>query len=182
MPFRRNPRTTRYVWAVAKPDSTLITAADRALAAYRTLLQAGVRYRLRVAEHFGVNWTEIQAINHLMMEPELSQTELAHRLGITSGASTALIDRLERAEMVRRAPHPGDRRRLRIELTELGVKLMDISRDGIVRAFDGKTEEQLDCLAADLEAMAASLLRESSHIGERPDEVALDKSASEEAS
>lgn len=167
---------------MAKPDSNNGNTADRALAAYRALLQAGVRYRLGVAEHFGVNWTEIQAVNHLLMEPQLSQTELAQRLGITSGASTALIDRLERARMVRRTPHPGDRRRLRIELTDLGVKLMDVSRDGLVRIFEGRTEDQLNRLATDLESMAASLLTESTLLAERLGNADPAEAVGEEAS
>jgi DNA-binding MarR family transcriptional regulator len=43
--------------------------------------------------------------------------ELGRILGMTSGAATGLIDRLERAGHVRRTPHPSDRRRQVIHVT-----------------------------------------------------------------
>jgi DNA-binding MarR family transcriptional regulator len=41
--------------------------------------------------------------------------ELAQRTGLTTGAITGVIDRLEQAGFVRRAEDPGDRRRVIIE-------------------------------------------------------------------
>lgn len=134
---------------------------ERALDGFRAILQAGDAYRLAVAGYFHLGWTEIQALNHLLSEPELSQTELAHRLGITSGASTALVDRLERARMVHRTPHPQDRRRVRIMLTDRCYKMVSVSREWTRQIFDDVPADRLAEVADAMFSIAAQLERQS---------------------
>jgi DNA-binding MarR family transcriptional regulator len=50
----------------------------------------------------------------------LSPGQLATNMGLSSGAMTNRLDRLEAAGLVRRLPDPSDRRALQIELTEAG--------------------------------------------------------------
>ncbi len=47
-------------------------------------------------------------------------SELGERLIVTRATVTGLVDSLERRGYVRRAPHPDDRRRLLVEITEEG--------------------------------------------------------------
>ncbi len=57
---------------------------------------------------------------------ELTPTELTRAALLTSGAMTHRIDRLEEAGLVRRVrPEEGDRRSIRIRLTEEGRTLVD---------------------------------------------------------
>lgn len=49
-----------------------------------------------------------------------SPGHLADDLGLSSGAMTNRLDRLEEAGLLRRLPDPGDRRALKVELTEAG--------------------------------------------------------------
>ena len=49
-------------------------------------------------------------MDHLHAAGELTPGQLADRLALTSGAVTAVIDRLERLGWVKREPHPTDRR------------------------------------------------------------------------
>ena len=49
-----------------------------------------------------------------------SPGNLADDLGLSSGAMTNRLDRLEEAGLVRRLPDPNDRRSLQVELTEAG--------------------------------------------------------------
>ncbi len=55
----------------------------------------------------------------------LSQTELAHRLGVEGPTMVATIDRLVKAGFVLRIPSPTDRRVKFIELTAAGNRLYD---------------------------------------------------------
>lgn len=48
----------------------------------------------------------------------MTASELANGLGLTTGAVTGLIDRLEKAGLARRVPDPDDRRRVVVELLE----------------------------------------------------------------
>lgn len=57
-------------------------------------------------------------------ERSLSPCEIGEQLLVTRGTVTGLLDSLERQQLVRRRPHPEDRRMLLIELTEQGHCLL----------------------------------------------------------
>jgi DNA-binding MarR family transcriptional regulator len=57
-------------------------------------------------------------------EMPLSPAEIAERTGVTRATVTGLIDTLERAELVARSPHSGDRRMTSVVLTSRGEKLL----------------------------------------------------------
>ncbi|MGW2485927.1 MarR family winged helix-turn-helix transcriptional regulator [Streptomyces sp. NPDC001606] len=59
--------------------------------------------------------SEWYALSLIALEGGLTSGELATRTGLTTGATTRLIDRLERAGYARRAADPGDRRRVIVE-------------------------------------------------------------------
>jgi DNA-binding MarR family transcriptional regulator len=70
------------------------------------------------AAHYELNRTDMRALDILGREGPLAPTDLAHRVGFTTGGITTVIDRLERAGYVVRRPDPSDRRRLLIEVTD----------------------------------------------------------------
>jgi len=55
----------------------------------------------------------------------LTPTDLYEATMVTSGAMTARLDRLEKAGLTERAPHPSDRRGVVVRLTEKGLALTD---------------------------------------------------------
>ncbi len=146
------------------PGHEDLTPQDRAVSALRVLLQAGDVYRHKVASHFELGWTEIQAVSHLMTAGELGQTELAGRLGITTAAATSLVDRLEAADIAARHPHPQDRRRSNIRLTDKGLEIIERSRKWTEHAFDGLSASRLDAALALLTSMAENLYQQSEQI------------------
>jgi DNA-binding MarR family transcriptional regulator len=82
------------------------------------------------AAHYGLSRTDMRALDILGREGPLAPTDLAHRVGFTTGGITTVIDRLERAGYVVRRPDESDRRRLLIEVTDATRE-----RDRVV--FDG---------------------------------------------
>ena len=70
------------------------------------------------ATHYGLNRTDMRALDILGREGPLAPTALAHRVGFTTGGITTVIDRLERAGYVVRRPDASDRRRLLVEVTD----------------------------------------------------------------
>jgi DNA-binding MarR family transcriptional regulator len=70
------------------------------------------------AEQYGLNRTDMRALDIVSGTGPLAPTALARVLGITTGGVTTVLDRLERAGYVRRRPDPGDRRRQLVETTE----------------------------------------------------------------
>jgi DNA-binding MarR family transcriptional regulator len=73
--------------------------------------------RSALARHAGISLTDLDALEHLEADAPLTQRDLGDRLSLTSGAVTMLVDRLEKAQWVRRRPHPEDGRCVLIELS-----------------------------------------------------------------
>jgi|SRR5215213_8766764 len=142
--------------------SSTVPEADRreTLEAIRAVMTAAEQYREALANHFGMGRTEAQAISQLAATGGLGQTELATRVGITTGASTALIDRLEAAGLAQRTAHPTDRRRTIVTLTERGQQLVEEGHRSLARLFDGLQDQNLGLVAAALATIAENLRRE----------------------
>src|SRR5437867_11547322 len=94
-----------------EPRSQQVLAALRALTTEIDLLDQVA------AERYGLSAADMRSLDVLGQLGPLSPTELARRVGFTTGGITTVIDRLERAGYVRRVADPGDRRRLLVETT-----------------------------------------------------------------
>lgn len=102
-----------------------------------------------------------------------SPAALARRLGISRAVVTGLLDRLEERGMIRREPDPGDRRRLRIVMTDAGQEAS--ARLGLAVVADlaaaldtgspGERQALLTALPL-LEHLAASLLDQATVAGD----------------
>jgi DNA-binding MarR family transcriptional regulator len=55
----------------------------------------------------------------------LTPTALYEATMVTSGAMTNRLDRLEKADLILRGPHPNDRRGIVVQLTDKGLALID---------------------------------------------------------
>jgi DNA-binding MarR family transcriptional regulator len=94
----------------------LLTAFGRA---HRRLVAEMVMFNQTVAERLGLNVTELQCVNFIDIvgaDGKLTAGQLAELAGISTGAMTRLIDRLERAGYVRRERPPEDRRRVVVHI------------------------------------------------------------------
>jgi DNA-binding MarR family transcriptional regulator len=69
------------------------------------------------AERLGLNRTDLHCINIIENSGGLTAGELAAEAGLTTGAVTGVIDRLEHAGYARRVSDPADRRRVKLEVT-----------------------------------------------------------------
>ena len=84
--------------------------------------------------------------------------QLAHRLGLTTGAVTSVVDRLERRHFIRREPDPNDRRKVIVTVNHETIKLGNAGGNvylSIGAAFNALyatyTIEQLEFLARHLQ-------------------------------
>jgi DNA-binding MarR family transcriptional regulator len=69
------------------------------------------------AERLGVSRTDLHCLNAIENSGGLTAGRLAAEVGLTTGAVTGVIDRLERAGFARRVPDRDDRRRVKLEVT-----------------------------------------------------------------
>jgi DNA-binding MarR family transcriptional regulator len=95
-------------------------------AAMREVSGQGVLYSQAVAERLGINSTDLECLDHLVRGP-VTAGALARATGLTTGAITGVIDRLERAGFARRDSDPGDRRRTMVRaLPAVGERIMPL--------------------------------------------------------
>ncbi|MEW6476734.1 MAG: MarR family transcriptional regulator [Actinomycetota bacterium] len=99
----------------------------------------GVRraYDSRLAG-LGLKISEAYLLAHVHQHGPMTQTQLAEGLGLGRAATGALIDALERKELVERSPHPGDRRVWLVASTAAAAPVVDE-----ISAIDLALREQL---------------------------------------
>ena len=88
------------------------TALDRAL---RETSAQSVLFSQAVADRVGMNPTDLESLDILARNGPMTAGRLAELTGLTTGAITGLVDRLERRGYARREPHPTDRRSIIIQ-------------------------------------------------------------------
>ncbi|MBP7962979.1 MAG: MarR family transcriptional regulator [Caldilineaceae bacterium] len=91
-------------------ESTKTDLKKRALMAVRDYGVNLTRFRNAINEWAGLNATDMECLRLLFLKGIATPTELARHTGLTSGATTAMLDRLERADLIERRPNPDDRR------------------------------------------------------------------------
>ncbi|WP_409491358.1 MarR family winged helix-turn-helix transcriptional regulator [Amycolatopsis sp. cmx-11-12] len=75
-------------------------------------VSATVLFHTAMAERLGVSPTELHGLQLVISGEATSPTQLARALGMTTGAVTRMLDRMEAQDLVERVPDPADRRRL----------------------------------------------------------------------
>ena len=89
----------------------------------RRLSTATVLLHSAVAEHFGLNATDWKCHELLTQTGPITAGELAELSGLTTGAITGVVDRLEQAGFARRERDTNDRRRVIIQpILEQGLE------------------------------------------------------------
>jgi DNA-binding MarR family transcriptional regulator len=91
-------------------NSTKTELKKRALAAVRDYGVHLTLFRNAMSEWAGLNVTDMECMRLLFLKGTATPTELARHTGLTSGATTAMLDRLEKAGLIVRQPNPNDRR------------------------------------------------------------------------
>jgi DNA-binding MarR family transcriptional regulator len=127
------------------PRDLIIKAFGDAVRAYQTVND---NFDQAVADHVGMNRTDARCIDLIDQAGGMTAGELARAAGLTTGAVTAVIDRLEAAGLALRVPDPNDRRRVRIETTE---KLWEVTApligpmvDDSMAILDDYSDEELE--------------------------------------
>ena len=77
-------------------------------------------YRNMIFGKLGVNGTDMECLGYLLSKRISTPTELAKYTGLSSGATTAMLDRLEKGAFIERRPNPDDRRGTLIALAKSG--------------------------------------------------------------
>jgi len=123
-----------------------IGALGQAMQAYQRSTTA---FDDAVGSALDLNPTDLRGLDWLVDGPKTAG-ELRDGTGLSSPATTTLIDRLERKGFVQRVRDPGDRRRVLVEMTPEGATRVAAYYGPLVREGDALlsafSDDQLDAM------------------------------------
>ncbi len=115
------------------------------------------------AQRLGVNETDLHCLNIVENAGGITAGKLALLAGLTTGAVTGVIDRLEHRGFARRVSDPEDRRRVRVEVTRTFYARAD-KIWGPLRADWGRASAKF---SDDELELITEFLRASNEVGRR---------------
>ncbi len=111
------------------------------------LRRAGDQLDEAVALQFGLNRTDLRCLGILYRRGRVAAGELAGESGLTPGAITTVLDRLERGGYANRVPDPADRRRVLVVSTvatrEIGARIQGEVAIATQQLLEGRDAAEL---------------------------------------
>ena len=105
---------------------------ERFVALTRELSAATVLFHSQVAGRVGLSATDHKCLDlAVSADRPLTAGQIAERSGLSTGAVTGVIDRLERAGYVRRVRDPDDRRKVLVEVSRANLTKYGDAFEGI---------------------------------------------------
>ena len=110
----------------------------------------GVLFGQTVANVAGISGSDLECLDFLNLEGRVTAGRLAEVTGLTTGAITGVVDRLEKAGFVRRERDETDRRKVFISIVPENVARIGKYYEHLQRTmqgvFDGYTDAELRLL------------------------------------
>src|SRR3954470_18692359 len=114
------------------------TQIDSVIRSLRRVNLQGSFFGQTVAIRFGLSESDIEALELLIDAGAATAGRLSDLMGLSTGAVTRVIDRLEQSGYVRRVPDPADRRRVIVEVVPEKVAAIQATLSRVGQA--GATE------------------------------------------
>lgn len=145
---------------------------ERLAALSRELSGATVLFHAQVAEQVGLSPTDHKCLDlALRSDVPLTAGQIAERSGLSTGAVTGVIDRLERAGYVRRVRDPHDRRKVLVEVSRNNLTAYGDAFDGLWHALDralaNYTSDELKAIERYITEMISVLSAEAHRLAAR---------------
>jgi DNA-binding MarR family transcriptional regulator len=132
-------------------NSTKKDLKKRVLMAVRDYGVHLTQFRNAMDEWAGLNTTDMESLRLLFLKGIATPSELARHTGLTSGATTAMLDRLEKAGLIERRPNPNDRRGTLIAPTESSSEKVaswfESAREAQDKLISSYSESELEIIA-----------------------------------
>jgi DNA-binding MarR family transcriptional regulator len=146
---------------------------DSVIRSLRRVNLQGSFFGQTVAIRFGLSESDVEALELLIDTGAATAGRLSELMGLSTGAVTRVIDRLEQAGYVRRVPDATDRRRVVVELVPEKMEAMEatMARYGDKSADEMKrySEAELAVINDFLTRMADVTRDEANALREAPD-------------
>ncbi len=125
----------------------------------RQFIAGTILFNQSVADRVGLSLTDMQCINLLELLGPSTPGKLASSTGLTTGGVTVMLDRLEKAGLVKRQPNPKDRRSILVKVNARKLQKINSFYSGInqrLEAFlSGRSEAEIQSVISFLSSMNA---------------------------
>jgi DNA-binding MarR family transcriptional regulator len=142
------------------------------LRALRRVNLQGSFFGQTVAIRFGLSESDIETLEQLIDMGATTAGKLSEVTGLTSGAVTRVVDRLEQAGFVRRVPDPTDRRRVIVQVVPEKVAAVQSTLDRVgsasAKEIGRYTDAQLALITDFLTRMEQITRTEATTLRENP--------------
>lgn len=134
---------------------------------------ATVMFHQAMADQLGLSATEHKCADILFRSGPISAGELAQITGLTTGAITGIVDRLEAIGLARREKDPNDRRRVIIEPTvskeheEMMGELFSSLQEATLKLGSRYNEEELELILDFMQRTTAMMQEETYKLREK---------------
>ena len=110
----------------------------------------GTIFGQTVANTVGISGSDLECLDFLNLEGRVTAGRLAEVTGLTTGAITGVVDRLEQAGLVRRERDPDDRRKVFIATVPENVvrvgRFYEHMQRGMVKLWEAYSDAELRLL------------------------------------
>jgi len=116
---------------------------------FRQMSTGAIMFHQAIADRLGLHPTDHKCADLIIRNGAMTSGRLAELTGLTTGAITGVVDRLESRGMVRRAADPRDRRRVIVEIVKndaVECRMRDLFQgisDGTRALLDGYSDAEL---------------------------------------
>jgi DNA-binding MarR family transcriptional regulator len=149
----------------AKARAALMRELEHAM---RKSSAQGTIFAQTVADRARISHSDMECLDFINVEGRMTAGRLAELTGLTTGAITGLVDRMEKAGLVRRERDDNDRRK--VFIAPVVERVMEIGRfyepmqRAMVRLWDGYSDAELKLLLRFANESYQTLLNATSEV------------------
>ncbi len=125
-------------------------------------------FRNAIGKKLGLNTTDFEGLDLIFYRGAATPSELSQYTGLSSGSTTAMIDRLEKSGLVKRQQNPDDRRGTLVMIDkEAALKFRPLFTSARVaqnKLLDSYTHEELEILSDYFKRSAAMFEAERQNV------------------
>lgn len=132
----------------------------------------GVLFGEAVARRLGMGHADLKCLDMILVRKRVTAGDIAAASGLTTGAITGLLDRLERAKLVKRERDTADRRKVYVTILPAAQEIATVYygsfEDEMTALMESYTKDELSLLLGFFRRSREIILREIGKLDEKP--------------
>jgi DNA-binding MarR family transcriptional regulator len=125
----------------SRNNKTQAAVSDGVLISLRRIIQAIDLHSRQLARQHGITTPQLIILKQVEAEGAITVSKLAKQISLKQTTVTDILNRLEKKKLIRRTKDTSDRRRVVIEETDTGKKLLDAAPSPLQETFLDKFED-----------------------------------------